>query len=709
MDEEKLIAQLEKLLGNQNKNIDRLIAEFRNKVRSGNLSTGETQQAIKAFKDLAKNTKALSSAQKEQVSNLEDFLKKIETGKRVMADFNATARKITGTLFGLGDANVTGAEKIGFYTKSLEDIPLFGKAINDLGQSLDFNIDNFRNLASVGADFGQSLIALRITARDALLPLREFTDFVGSETQILAGLFGSVNQGTTAVSQLARNVRQNLIPQFAGLGITTENYLDFLGTFLELQRTQGRQEFLSQEQTTASLSNYTLVLDAVTKLTGIQRDQLNESIRRQGADAKFQIFLQGLESDRALRLQTFIAGLDGINPALGEAVKNIVATGFPLGEFENNLVATGGNLLQNSLALRAGTMDIGEFAQGLANSADSFLNKFNPAVLATNTSIGEVGNSLIGFRRRFSDLTEITQQQLAAGDGLTSQLGVTQESFRRFKSQIEGLQTSFLEAFGPTFARGIGSITGGLDNLGNSIESMTNEMPLRTAAAVSSAQALKYTVNYAKEIGIIAAGTKIGTTPLTGRIGKLAGTVGKTAGRLGVGGIGLGLGLGAGALAEQSESLGGRALGVAGAAASGALMGSVIPGIGTTVGAVLGGLYGLSQAIDLPERQFGGPLVSGQPSLVGERGPELFLPSTSGNVAPIKIASATAGQSASDAQQMTAITTAMNNQTSEFKAFNELSAKMEKHLNMLVNINARTEINTGNTTRKLANIGQDLV
>ena len=710
MDEDRIIQNLEKLLGQQNKDINRLIAEFRTKVRAGQLSSGQTQQAIKAFTDLAKNSKNLNDEQKKQISDLQKFTKSIETSTKVIGDFNSTLGRIKGSLFGLGDATVTGAEKIGYYTNALQDVPLVGKAIDALGQSLDFNIDNFRSLASVGADFGQSLIQLRVVARDALLPLREFTDFIGSETNTLAGLFGSVNQGTAAVSQLARGVRENLIPQFAGLGITTENYLDFLGTFLELQRTQGRREFQSQEQTTAALSNYTLVLDAVTKLTGVQRDQLNDAIRRQGSDAKFQIFLQGLETDRALRLQTFIAGLDSLNPALGDAVKNIVSTGFPLGEFESNLVATSGNLMSNIQALRAGTIDIGAFAQGLAGSADAFTNKFNPAVLATNTSIGEVGNALISFRRNFTSLDEITRQQLAAGDGLTSQIGVTQESFRQFKSQIEGLQTSFLQSFGPNFASFLGLTTDGMKGLTTAVQQMAIESPKATGAAVASAQALKYGVNYAKEVGIIAAGTKLGTLPLTGRLGQLAGSIGRGAGRLGVGGIGLGLGIGAGELAEQSESFGGRALGVAGATASGALLGSVIPGVGTTIGAIAGGLYGLAKAIDLPERATGGPLSANQLALVGERGPELFLPSTSGMVEPLPSAGyASATASAADTARETKFEQMFGQQNLAFKQFADISARMEKHLNTLVGISAKTEKNTENSTRRLANLSGSLV
>ena len=72
MDEERLIQQLEKLLGQQGKDITRLIAEFKGKVRSGALTTSQTQQAVKAFDNLAKNSKNLTGEQKKQIKDLKD-------------------------------------------------------------------------------------------------------------------------------------------------------------------------------------------------------------------------------------------------------------------------------------------------------------------------------------------------------------------------------------------------------------------------------------------------------------------------------------------------------------------------------------------------------------------------------------------------------------------------------------------------------------
>ena len=48
-------------------------------------------------------------------------------------------------------------------------------------------------------------------------------------------------------------------------------------------------------------------------------------------------------------------------------------------------------------------------------------------------------------------------------------------------------------------------------------------------------------------------------------------------------------------------------------------------------------------------------------------------------------------------------------QNNNMKAFTEVSNKMEKHLNTLVKISAKTEKNTENSTRKLANLNSNLV
>mgnify|MGYP003112941095 CR=1 FL=1 len=64
--------------------------------------------------------------------------------------------------------------------------------------------------------------------------------------------------------------------------------------------------------------------------------------------------------------------------------------------------------------------------------------------------------------------------------------------------------------------------------------------------------------------------------------------------------------------------------------AVGGIVGSIVPIIGTGAGAVIGGTIGGAIAA----RADGGPVMAGRPYMVGERGPELFMPNSSGMIIP---------------------------------------------------------------------------
>ena len=697
MDEQDL-QRLNELLGQQGKSVNDLIRTLNKRISRGDLS----RDVRDALAILNKNSKKLDDTQKKQIDSLGKLAEEVEKTQKAFQKVGTVLNDIGGTLFKLGDASVTGAEQISFYTKSFEGIPFVGGAINELGKSLDFNINNFQSLASIGADFGQSLLRLRETARAAGLPLLEFTNFIADNNRNLAGLFGSTTQGAIAIAQLGSKVREDLIPQFAGIGITTENLNDFLGTFLVRQRTQGRQDFQNQEATTSALANYTRELDQVAKLTGIQRDQLDASIRAQQADAVFQSFLQTQEEGRATQLQALVAGLDNLNGGVGDAVKNILATGFPLGQFEQTLAGTTGGLLDNILALRDGTMSTVDFAQQLEKQSDVFLNQFGPEVLRAAGNIGEVGNGLVAFRNAIGTSAQLSTDQARQADALTGQIGITQEAFRRFKADIEGIQTGFLQEFGPNIASFLVGTDENLKIVSKNLEKLQKDFPGEMAAAVIGANMLRYGADIGKEIGIVAAGVKLGG------LGNLGGTLlrgGLKAGGLGLGAAGI---VGGGALASQGNAV----MGVGGAALSGALAGAMFGLPGAIVGGLVGAGYGLMKLSDVDGKQFGGSLSAGEPALVGERGPELFIPNNAGNVEPMLISKSPLGVTASSPGgnvDLGRIEEIFSSQNTTFKQFADMSANMEKHLNTLVGISAKTEKNTENSTRKLANLNSSLV
>ena len=220
MDEQQLLEELNKILGKNSKELSLLIKELKTRVGRG--ETGADLQ--KALAKLKGNTDKLSASSKKQLEELEKLETQINATQKAFQKVSGAIGDTVDTVFRFGADGQKGAEQIEFFTSGLNQFPILGPAINDLGKSLDFNINNFRALASIGADFNQSLVGLRIAARDSRLPLLEFTDFIAGNNEVLAGLFGDATTGAVQIGRLASQVRDELIPQFAGLGITTEQY-----------------------------------------------------------------------------------------------------------------------------------------------------------------------------------------------------------------------------------------------------------------------------------------------------------------------------------------------------------------------------------------------------------------------------------------------------------------------------------------------------
>lgn len=680
-------------------------------------------QTIRQFDQLNDRLKKMAKSAGLADETLEDINDAyVETNKhlrrqhKLQEDLNNSLASLKKGVFSLGDASTKGGEEIATYTGMFKDIPIIGTGLNDFGKSLDFNIDIFRQLASVGADFGQSLIQLRIASRNAALPLLEFSDFISGNSQNLAALFGSVNQGTVVISQFARNIRREVLPELAGLGITTGDYLNFLEVFLEQQRIQGRRERLDQKFVTDGLRTYALELDRVTRLTGVQRDQLNASVKAQRDDAVFQAFLRDLEPQRAAELQTFIAGLENLNPAIGEAVKNIVATGFPFNEFENTLVGTNDGLLDMILNLRNGG-NLEEFAQALSQSADSFIPRFGSQVLRAGGIIGDVGNGLLTFQRRFEDEARIRREQTEAQEAFTKQLGVTQEGFRQFKSSLEGINTAFLQSIGPGIASFLGLTTEKLDGVTKAIQEFTTRFPGAVATAFGAAMFGKYFFEYAEQVGITALGTygglRLAGFGAGGLFSQMVGGLGKIVTRLG--GIALLLGsigtifnarekIGQYETSEQA-AIGGiiKTITTSIMAGIGALLlGASLP-VTLTVGGIAAALTGYQSYLGYKDvkaegRALGGDIMKGQPYLVGEKGPELIVPDHKGYVVSNdKLARGTTQTTA----VATSATDSMNTQMAELKnVFEEISKNMKRSegsLNTLVGLTTRVIQNTGRT------------
>jgi DNA-binding transcriptional MerR regulator len=693
MDDQQLIQtlldELKKLTASreQQRKKDLAVKELETLQKKLPLTTKERELLIvqlKVAKDLLK-------ADKERVEQLEETIKGQEKVNKANEDMVDILERVGNSFLGLGKAAFEGQGSISAFTDNV-----FG--LQTLGNRLDVNIETFRQLSQTGANFGQSIVALRTAAADAALPLDDFASLVASNSQNLAALFGSTTQGAQRIAELGRVTREVGIERLAPLGLTVDEINETLLLNLDSQRRTGILGRLTDQQRIDSAINFAEQLDRLAKLTGQQRDELRAQIEQQQSNERFQAALQGQTDATRQRLQAFAGTVAGISPDLAEGFQDLIANaGVPVTESALALVQNipGARDVINDLI--SGVVSSEQALVRIRDISAGSVDRFRQATITGQVEFLRLQGGIINLGRRITDVGAVTDEQNKSATSLVSNLTTFEQATKVLSSQFQSIETGLLKAFGPALGGLIGGIQGIMGGTGGIAVALA-KAPYLTATLFTGALAGKFLFNKAAQIGIIAAGTSIGTRGLgktLGSIGRGFGpggairSAGGVLGKVGLGGVGAaGLAV-SGGLASSDEPLE-RLAGVAGSAASGALLGSVIPGVGTTVGAVLGGLYGLVKASGA--MQFGGNMDAGKTFLVGESGPEMITSGTKSTV--------TANQDLKDTFDTTALETKMASMTTELNNANKALTSMVNGVNTLVAVESRALKAVETTARK---------
>ena len=642
-------------------------------------------QQLKVSKELLKNDQ-------EQVKTIDEAIKSQENLSKANADMVDILERVGNSFVGLGQAAFRGEGSISAFTDNV-------LGLQTLGNRLDVNVETFRQLSQTGANFGQSIVQLRTAAAEAALPLDDFASLVASNSENLAALFGSTTQGAQAIARLGAITREVGIERLAPLGLTVDEINETLLLNLDSQRRTGILNTLTDTQRRDSAINFAEQLDRLAKLTGQQRDELRAQIEQQQSNERFQAALQGQTDETRQRLQAFAGTVAGISPELAEGFQDLIANaGVPVTESALALVQNipGARDVVNDLI--SGVVSSEQALVQIRDLSAGSIDKFRQATVTGQVEFLALQGGIINLGRRITDTGAVLDEQNASATSLVSNLTTFEQASKVLSSQFQQIETGLLQAFGPALGGLIGGIQGIFGGAGGIAQALA-KAPYLTATLFVGALGGKFLFNKAAQIGIIAAGTSIGTQGLGKTIGSITqgfgpgGAIrgaGGFLGKVGLGGIGAaGLAL-SGGMAASGETGLEKFAGVAGSAASGALLGSVIPGVGTTVGAVLGGLYGLVKASGAME--FGGTMDAGKTFLVGESGPEMITSGTTGTV--------TANRDLKETFDTEALEMKMSSMVTELNNANKTLTSMVNGVNTLVAVESRALKAVERTARK---------
>lgn len=658
-------------------------------ARLTKLSNAQIKQLVSGNTDLNKHTK--------------DYIEALQKVNNRLDELGSTIKDTANFTVGFGKALGRGEGTISSLTDTLSGrFGLFGDAVAGAGQLLDNNIEVFRQLAQTGASFGQSIVQLRQQAAAAALPLDDFAQLVGNNSEALAALAGSSTRGAQFISGLNNALRTQAVPQLATLGFTIEEINDTLLLNLERQRRTGVFDQNATQANIDSSIRFAKELDRLAKLTGLQRDQLRNAIDSAQSNERFQASLLNVNKDVRQELDLFAGTIEGLSPELATGIQDLIANaGVPVTQAAEDIFLNVPQLGPIVQQLRAGTLTAQEAlvqTGKLFNQSGARFQEITVTGLAGFTSLQ---GSIINVGNRLMDLDAVLAEQGQAGDELTTGLTQFEDASKRASAAVQSLETGFLSAVGSFIGDSASGVNSGLTGLSKAVLGLPVGIQaslfgisklLQGGLALLKDTAPTFAAVYG---GTLAANQKLG-------IGKMLSMAGGTfKGTFGGGPAGLG-----GKLLRGTGAVG------AGIGAVGAVKGlldddpsnnlaSILTLVGTgagallggPVGAALGGMAGGAAGSFFEGRQFGGGMDGGQSYLVGEAGPEMVVPGTKSSVVANNDLKSTFDTEALEAK--------MSNMVSELNAANKTLSDMVNGVNTLVAIEGRSLKAVESTSRKV--------
>lgn len=169
----------------------------------------------------------------------------------------------------------------------------FGNGLELLTGFVQQNVEAFRMLSKVGADFNANLGEIQRQSALAGMSLETYTQFIGRNSQALARLGVGVSDGATDFGNLSRQIRDmEVFDQLSRLGMSFEEINEFTVDNLALTRRsaivrareQGERTTVEQQQALI-MRDFAKNLRVVSSLTGKQADEIQADISARASDS----------------------------------------------------------------------------------------------------------------------------------------------------------------------------------------------------------------------------------------------------------------------------------------------------------------------------------------------------------------------------------------------------------------------------------------
>ena len=226
--------------------------------------------------------------------------------------------------------------------------------------------DSFQKLSSVGAGFNGDLQEIAKAASSSGMSMEAFTNLVTKNNTALVALGGNAQAGAIKIGQVSKELTQGQIgDKLFGLGLTVNDINDYMGSYLEQQSRLGGMSKKSTTELAQGAAIYAEELDKVTKLTGIQRKDLEKQAAKLAVDpiiTKMMSSIDRTTKEGEAQYQKGIANMAAAAEMGGDEYQQAlkeVASGVVKSDLAKSLMTVGGVSQQAAREVVLGQREIG--------------------------------------------------------------------------------------------------------------------------------------------------------------------------------------------------------------------------------------------------------------------------------------------------------------------------------------------------------------
>lgn len=387
----------------------------------------------------------------ENRKRIENLNRKYDDLSRAMSSFTRTVSGSDGSLAPLAQTAAKATTMIGGAATGLVKLlgnfaSFFGPKGIIVGRILDAvagTADKFKETAGEMASFVveqfdkayttfeklsdsgvvQTFEDLKESGESLKLNFADTFQLLSKNNRELAMLGGTAIAGRQEFTKLAEATAP-MREEFQRLGISALEFREFQLSYIMQATRAGRGQKLTLDQQIEGSRTYIKELDALSKLTGVSRKDIQAQREARMRDVRYREGIAGLDKDTRKEIDGFLDVLGSMDKDLADGFKDLIATGgVPVTEAAQAAM----------LSLQQGGLNVQEIIEGLRNRSVRGLDAFQKVAGAA----GKAANATSVLAKFVGAETTLTKNQVALRDLEARASTMTQEEYDKLRAQIE--------------------------------------------------------------------------------------------------------------------------------------------------------------------------------------------------------------------------------------------------------------------------------